>query len=89
MEKRKEISRKVREGVVVSNKMEKTLTVRVDRRFLHPVFQKPISRSKKYYVHNEDKEIGVGSRVSFVETRPLSKLKRWRVLEVLSEIENG
>lgn len=88
MEKRKQLTRKIREGIVISNKMIKTLTVRVDKRILHPLFQKSILRSKKYYVHNENKEISVGSRVRFVETRPLSKLKRWRVLEVLRE-NNG
>ncbi|NGX39628.1 MAG: 30S ribosomal protein S17 [Chlamydiae bacterium] len=84
MEKRKPITRKVREGVVVSNKMDKTVTVLVERRVRHPQFQKVITRGKKYYAHNEDKEIPVGAKVSIIETRPLSKLKRWRVLEILA-----
>jgi small subunit ribosomal protein S17 len=76
--------RKVREGIVVSNKMQKTLTVRVERTLRHPEFEKVITRGKKYYVHNEDKSIQVGQKVRIIETRPLSKLKRWRVLEVVS-----
>jgi len=77
-------SRKVREGVVVSNKMEKTVTVRVERTVKHPHFDKVVSRAKKYYAHAENsKEIEEGKKVRIVETRPLSKLKRWRVEEVL------
>ncbi|MES2199207.1 MAG: 30S ribosomal protein S17 [Chlamydiota bacterium] len=77
-------SRKVREGVVVSNKMEKTVTVRVERTVKHPHFDKVVARAKKYYAHAENsKEIQEGKKVRIVETRPLSKLKRWRVEEVL------
>ncbi len=77
-------SRKVREGVVVSNKMKKTVTVRVERTMRHPHFEKVISRAKKYYAHTEnEQEIPVGKKVRIEETRPLSKLKRWRVVEVL------
>lgn len=77
-------SRKVREGVVVSNKMEKTVTVKVERTVKHPHFDKVVARAKKYYAHAENsKEIQEGKRVRIVETRPLSKLKRWRVEEVL------
>ncbi len=74
---------KVREGVVVSNKMQKTVTVQVTRTLKHPDFDKVITRAKKYYAHVDDKNIDVGQRVRIVETRPLSKLKRWRVVEVL------
>ena len=84
MEARKPIKRKVREGVVVSNKMQKTVTVRVDSKLRHPHLQKVIIRGKKYYAHNDNKEISVGAKVRIIETRPLSKLKRWRVLEVIS-----
>lgn len=78
-------SRKVREGVVVSNKMEKTVTVRVERTVKHPHFDKVVARAKKYYAHAENsKEIQEGKKVRIVETRPLSKLKRWRVEEVLA-----
>lgn len=78
------IKQKVREGVVVSNKMAKTVTVQVVRTFQHPTFNKVITRGKKYYAHVEGQEIQVGQRVKIVETRPLSKLKRWRVVSVVS-----
>ena len=84
MENRKPIKRKVREGVVVSNKMDKTVTVRVDRSITHPKLQKRVIRGKKYYAHNENTEVAVGTKVKIVETRPLSKLKKWRVLEIVS-----
>ena len=76
-------SRKVREGIVVSNKMQKTVTVRVERTIRHPHFHKVIARAKKYYAHNENAEVQVGQKVRIIETRPLSKMKRWRVLELL------
>ena len=76
--------RKVREGVVVSNKMQKTVTVKVERTIRHPEYEKVVTRAKKYYAHNEDKDIQVGQKVRIVETRPISKLKRWRVVEVLA-----
>ncbi|MBM3198094.1 MAG: 30S ribosomal protein S17 [Chlamydiae bacterium] len=83
-ETKKKPMRKVREGVVVSNKMAKTVTVRVERTVSHPHFDKVISRAKKYYAHADNsQEIAEGKLVRIVETRPLSKLKRWRVLEVL------
>ncbi len=75
--------RKIREGVVVSTKMQKTVTVKVERTIRHPEFDKVITRAKKYYAHNEDPMIQVGQKVRIVETRPLSKLKCWRVLEVI------
>lgn len=81
----KKNSRKVREGIVVSNKMQKTVTVKVERTLRHPHFGKVITRAKKYYAHAENsKEIPEGQKVRIVETRPLSKLKRWRVVEVLA-----
>jgi small subunit ribosomal protein S17 len=76
--------RKIREGVVVSNKMQKTVTVKVERTIRHPEYSKVVTRAKKYYAHNEDKDIQVGQKVRIVETRPISKLKRWRVVEVLA-----
>lgn len=76
--------RKTRVGVVVSNKMQKTVTVRVERTFRHAKFSKVISRAKKYYAHNEDNSIQVGQKVKIEETRPLSKLKHWRVVEVVA-----
>lgn len=84
MEKSMRKTRKVREGIVVSNKMQKTVTVLVERTIRHPVFSKVVTRGKKFYAHNEDNSIQVGQKVRIVETRPLSKLKRWRVLEVVA-----
>lgn len=73
--------RKVRTGVVVSNKMTKTVVVKVERTILHPSFGKVIKRFKKYYAHDEEANtLNVGDKVTIIETRPLSKLKRWRVL---------
>lgn len=78
----RETLRKVREGIVVSNKMAKTVTVRVERTLRHPQFEKVITRGKKYYAHADDaQKIPVGKKVRIEETRPLSKLKRWRVIE--------
>ena len=68
------------EGVVVSDKQDKTVVVRVERRFTHPVLKKTVRRSKKYYAHDEKNEYKVGDTVRITETRPLSKLKRWRVI---------
>lgn len=82
-EKSFQTKRKIREGVVVSNKMQNTVTVQVTRTMQHPIFDKIVTRAKKYYAH-ADAKVEVGQRVRIVETRPLSKLKRWRVLEVLS-----
>jgi small subunit ribosomal protein S17 len=76
-------NRKLKEGVVVSNKMDKTVTVRVDTRMAHPKYHKVITRGKKYYAHSNEK-LELGQKVRIEETRPLSKLKRWRVVETLS-----
>ncbi len=75
--------RKEKEGTVVSTKMQKTVTVRVDRTFLHPEYPKVITRGKKYYAHCE-LDVKEGQKVRIEETRPISKLKRWRVVEVIS-----
>jgi small subunit ribosomal protein S17 len=77
--------RKTRVGVVVSDKMQKTVVVRVVRRYAHAFYGKPVARSKRYYAHDEDGEVRVGDRVEIVETRPLSKLKRWRVLRIVEK----
>ena len=74
-------NRKIRSGVVISNRAEKTVTVLVERQFAHPLYTKQIKRSKKYQVHDENNECQVGDSVRIMETRPLSKTKRWRVLE--------
>ena len=76
-------NRKENIGVVVSNKMEKTVAVEVSRKMRHPKYGKVIERSKKYYAHDESNALSVGQKVRIMETRPLSKLKRWRVFEVL------
>ena len=76
-------NRKERVGEVISNKMTKTIVVRVERRFPHPKFKKVITGYKKFYVHDEKAEAKVGDRVRIEETRPLSKLKRWRLVEVV------
>jgi small subunit ribosomal protein S17 len=74
--------RKQKLGVVVSNKMQKTVTVKVERTIRHPQFQKVVHRAKKYYAHCENNQaFEVGQKVLIEETRPLSKLKRWRVVE--------
>ncbi len=75
--------RKENIGVVISNKMEKTVAVQVSRKMRHPKYGKVIERSKKYYAHDESNALSVGQKVRIMETRPLSKLKRWRVVEVL------
>ncbi len=72
--------RRVKQGVVVSNKMEKTVTVKVERTVRHPTYGKVITRYKKYYAHDESNQLQVGDVVSIIESRPLSKLKRWRVI---------
>ncbi|EPP34655.1 30S ribosomal protein S17 [Chlamydia ibidis] len=75
--------RKTKIGVVVSLKMEKTVVVRVERVYSHPQYAKVVRDSKKYYAHNE-LELSEGDKVRIQETRPLSKLKRWRVVERVS-----
>ncbi len=78
-------ARKVREGVVVSNKMQKTVVVSVSHAMRHPYFEKVVLREKKYYAHIEDAaSVQIGQKVRIVETRPLSKLKCWRVVSVVS-----
>ncbi len=74
--------RKVMTGVVVSDKMERTLVVKVTRRTTHPLYRKVILVSKKYYVHDENNEAKIGDQVKIMETRPLSKLKRWRLVSI-------
>jgi small subunit ribosomal protein S17 len=76
-------ARKVREGVVVSTKMDKTVVVAVVERVRHPRYAKFVQRTKKLYVHDETNDTRPGDRVRVQETRPLSKQKRWRIVEVL------
>ena len=79
--------RKERVGEVISNKMAKTIIVRVQRRFAHPVFKKVVTSYNKFYVHDEKGEAKLGDQVRIQETRPLSKTKRWRLLEVVARGE--
>lgn len=80
MESTRENKRKIKRGIVISNKMNKTLVVSVERVCRHPVYSKVITLRKKYYVHNEGAPVEIGQKVTIQETRPLSKLKRWRVV---------
>ena len=73
--------KRVLQGEVVSNKQAKTVVVRVERRFTHPVMKKTVRNSKKYYAHDEKGEYGVGDLVWIEEHRPISKLKRWTVVQ--------
>ncbi|MCK5803250.1 MAG: 30S ribosomal protein S17 [Lentisphaeria bacterium] len=75
--------RKTRTGTVLSDCQEKTLVVKVARRAAHPRYHKVVTHSKKYYVHDENNEARVGDVVEIMETRPLSKLKRWRLLSIV------
>jgi small subunit ribosomal protein S17 len=79
--------RKIRKGVVVSDAPDKTVVVKVERRFAHPLYGKVITRSRKHHVHDENNEYQVGDIVRIQETRPLSKLKRWRVLDLVERPE--
>jgi small subunit ribosomal protein S17 len=75
--------RKVRTGVVVSDKMDKTVVVRIDRQMRHPLYRKIVRRSEKLAAHDQTNDARVGDRVRVMETRPMSKTKRWRVVEVV------
>ena len=76
-------ARKSRVGVVVSDKGDKTIIVKVERRIAHPLYGKRVKRSTKYHAHDENNEHRIGDTVRITETRPLSKLKRWRVVELI------
>ena len=76
--------RKTNQGTVISNKMEKTVVVRVEHRYRHPRYEKTLIRAKKYYAHDESNALQEGDVVLICETRPMSKLKRWRVVETLT-----
>ena len=76
-------ARKTRLGIVVSDKMEKTVVVAIERRFPHPLYGKMVTRTKRLKAHNEDNSAKTGDRVRIMETRPLSKDKRWRVVEIV------
>lgn len=81
MEKRN--LRKTRQGVVVSNKMDKTVVVAARFKEIHPIYGKFVSKTKKYHAHDEANDCNVGDTVQIMETRPLSKTKRWRVVKIV------
>lgn len=83
--KEKQRNRKILVGTVVSNKMEKTIVVRIERRKLHPLYKKYITRSKKIKAHDKGNLCRIGDLVKVIESRPLSKEKRWRLLEILEK----
>jgi small subunit ribosomal protein S17 len=72
--------KRVLRGVVVSDKADKTITVRVDRRFTHPIYKKTVRSSKKYAVHDEQNKFKAGDQVQIIESRPISKTKKWAVV---------
>jgi small subunit ribosomal protein S17 len=78
-------NRKTRTGKVVSNKMEKSIIVAIERKVAHPLYKKYFKRTTKFYAHDEKNEAGVGDTVKIMETRPLSKLKRWRLVEIVTK----
>ena len=77
--------RKLRQGVVVSTASDKTWVVKVEERKKHPLYGKMITQSKKFHAHDENNDAGVGDAVTIAETRPLSKLKRWRLVEIVEK----
>ena len=77
--------RKVRQGVVVSDANDKTIVVAVEERKPHPIYGKMITTTKKYHAHDENNEAGNGDTVQIMETRPLSKMKRWRLLKIVEK----
>jgi small subunit ribosomal protein S17 len=87
----KTTNRKALQGLVVSNKMNKTVVVQVERKFAHPKFKKVVKSTRKYNAHDEKNECNPGDFISIGETRPLSKTKRWRLLEIIKKgvVEEG
>ena len=77
--------RKTKIGIVVSDKMDKSINVKVERRLAHPIYGKSVKLSKKFMAHDEKNECNIGDKVKIMETRPLSKSKRWRLVEVLEK----
>ncbi len=77
--------RKTRTGVVTSNKMQKTITVAVERKVKHPIYGKFVKKTTKFHAHDEKNECTIGDLVRIMETRPLSKTKRWRLVEVVEK----
>ena len=79
--------RKTKTGVVSSNKMDKTITVKVERKVKHPLYGKFVKKSTSFHAHDEKNECSIGDLVKIMETRPLSKSKRWRLVEVLEKVK--
>mgnify|MGYP003507486370 len=79
--------RKTKLGVVSSNKMDKTITVSVERKVKHPLYGKFVKKSTKFHAHDEKNECSIGDTVKIMETRPLSKTKRWRLVEVVEKVK--
>jgi small subunit ribosomal protein S17 len=79
--------RKTKTGVVTSNKMAKTITVSVERRVKHPIYGKFVKKTTKFHAHDEKDECSIGDVVRIMETRPLSKTKRWRLVEVVEKVK--
>jgi small subunit ribosomal protein S17 len=75
--------RKERQGVVFSNKMDKTITVAIKWKEKHPIYQKFVSKTKKYHAHDEKNDCNIGDTVKIMETRPVSQTKRWRLVEII------
>ncbi len=78
-------NRKTRTGKVTKNKMEKSIIVAIERKVAHPLYKKYFKRTTKFYAHDEKNEASVGDTVKIMETRPLSKLKRWRLVEIVTK----
>ncbi len=78
-------SRKTRIGIVSSNKMDKTITVAVERKVKHPIYGKFVKKTTKFHAHDEASTAGIGDTVRIMETRPLSKTKRWRLVEIIEK----
>lgn len=76
-------NRKTRVGVVTSNKMDKSITLKVERRLRHPIYGKFVKKSKKFMAHDENNECNIGDTVRIIESRPLSAKKRWRLVEII------
>ena len=85
MEEKRISSRKVRVGKVISDKMDKTVVVAISDRVAHPLYKKIVGRTYKLKAHDENNECGIGDKVKVMETRPLSKDKRWRVVEIVEK----
>ena len=79
--------RKTKLGVVSSNKMDKTITVNVERKVKHPLYGKFVKKSTKFHAHDEKNECSIGDTVKIMESRPLSKTKRWRLVEVIEKVK--